>query len=1796
MVATQGNIVMFSSALAQESSLNDIIFELCLVQPDNPRLTDALFKFSKPKKTVRKSVYWKKQALSQGLLIDHDIANMDKLSDDEYLDSFVNWHFEAQGSFEKLKRRNKQQRKREEGTNISAKSASDKRMNKLWREIEKEKHYRKQKFQNFVAQGDGIFDIPFNLNTTLKSVSGAADNITNIVNSIRDFVCKIAPIPDKLDLFKVVKNIIHLKNAYYAKSYAGFTFALHELIKNFEINLAAFSNRCLSLLKTSYDSVTDAIFSHFKAQSFEPSALFTPIGSLIVTILSFLFSKSNVPSDKLFKYLGDFGRSAVGFTKAADLFEWIKKTGIDMYNRFTLGKSSEQLRMEEEYPNLLKCYARCLILQEPEFKDTYIDTNEKLCNSIVELDNELNKYSRMAIAAKDETVARLINKNLIRIKDKVIAARSSVAYSCKRRVAPVTLYVYGQSGVGKSNLVQYLAAHVKAKYFADDNNWTVDNMVFNRVVDNEFWDGYIQGQPIVYYDDILQKVDTKSNPNPEYMEIIRCKNETPYHLHMSAVNDKKNHFFTSRFLFATSNKKVIQPESITSKAAFTRRWDMAIEVRVNPNYVKKVKVDGKDKDFIDEKKVGDGFNPDIYSIDLFDLGTGKPIQTCLSLKTFIDYFDQETEAIHSKGKKLLDSICEQVGIAKAEFSNKASEFTDRFLAQCDDDEGFEDCEYEYCCLRKCFKVPPCDVDYRLDCSCWTYCKKNCVTQNHGCKNSAFYGFSMHDDELALGFQEAREQYNYNMVTDVSDDYDILVESCQRLNDRGCGITATPSLNVEFSKNFNLMKQYLWKKKSFGARARDTLYQFGTSVGHWIHKIITNPLTTIAIGTFAATLPIFMFLKQKDCYLNDINSSPSTYSIAKPSTHSCCLCKGFEPTGKVGTIEYACEAVEHLTMTLAASPTYSPAQMIAKLCVLKTLHAKHRESCVMPAVRNIGKQYNGLLDALGTESNEIRTLGQAKKIVAESNEIRTVGTRKQLNAESNETRTTGVAKKLVSEDISANNVVVEYSGEKFKAQGISDLSQFEMKQAVTYKNMVEISFAKDEAGTEKASAKAVFVTGRVVLTVKHILKENSTTVEIRKPGNPGGNIYDLRECNVTTLTDMDGKELDLVFVTLPNETSRPNILSKFISARDIKMAENAPCDLLTLKLNRHGTIIREKYEPKPLIAVSTSYSTAQGKDIKVSRAIFYKFDTEAGDCGSLLFTRSRRVPGKILGLHVAGNSQGGLSMPVSQEMLNRNLTRHVAKEEHPRRILVDAADPDFSAQGINLVYSPGKGYDREGNCMHIGYAPQSCVPSKTRLSHSMVVGTLQEPNTKPANLRPVMVGAALVNPLVKGVKKLLNFTKPVNKTKLDMCKEDVLAVLKHNMGSLRNLSYEEAITGVEEHEFLTPINRTSSPGYPYTLDNKEPGKRKWFGYDDYIINEDVRKDVESLVENCRNNRRGTVIWTSTLKDERRPIAKVDEGKTRVFAAGPMHFTIAVRQYFLNFVEKIMENRVDNEIGVGTNPYSIDWHKTALALDRVGKKVIAGDFSGFDTSLLQDLLWTVLDIINACYGDDLEGNNIRQCLFEEICNARLLVNGEIIQCDHSQPSGNPLTVIVNSIFNMLVMRYAYLVCKETSGMPMHLLDFKRNVSMQTYGDDNCLNISDDIIEWYNQRTITDALATIGLTYTDEAKTGEVVEYRSLEDIMYLKRAFVRDEFGIYRAPLKLDVCYEMTNWIRGNRDDLKDSTLENVRAALFELSIHGKSEFNEARAKLVDAFEQQDAVVRLPTYTECVQVISQGLPWY
>jgi len=406
-----------------------------------------------------------------------------------------------------------------------------------------------------------------------------------------------------------------------------------------------------------------------------------------------------------------------------------------------------------------------------------------------------------------------------------------------------------------------------------------------------------------------------------------------------------------------------------------------------------------------------------------------------------------------------------------------------------------------------------------------------------------------------------------------------------------------------------------------------------------------------------------------------------------------------------------------------------------------------------------------------------------------------------------------------------------------------------------------------------------------------------------------------------------------------------------------------------------------------------------------------------------------------------------------------------------------------------------------------------------------------------------------------------------------------------------LTIEQSVSGIDGDGTIRSINGKKSPGHPYDQQKKPYGKKWWTGKEMKCDGPGwplLKKDVEQLIEEAKT-KIPIVYFVDTMKDELRTHEKIKNFKTRIFSAGPMHFSIAFRMYFLRFLSFVMENKIDNESAIGINPYGTDWEKLAQHLSVWGGPTcIAGDYSNFDGSLNNQIMEKLLDIVEAFYaqyGSTEEERNIRKnlwsCLTRSLHIAR---DGGVYRWYNSQPSGNPYTTLINVMFNMVVFRMVYSLifgganAEELKnifpngygflGIPPKktLASFDDNVRFVAYGDDNCANINPEIIDWFNMHTISRAMSLFGLTYTDEHKNkdGEVEKARFITDINFLKRGFKKiDQNGRkWIAPLDIDTVKEILMWVRTSDSVRRDQIMaDNVKVTCMEMVLHGEKMYDD-----------------------------------
>ncbi len=638
-----------------------------------------------------------------------------------------------------------------------------------------------------------------------------------------------------------------------------------------------------------------------------------------------------------------------------------------------------------------------------------------------------------------------------------------------------------------------------------------------------------------------------------------------------------------------------------------------------------------------------------------------------------------------------------------------------------------------------------------------------------------------------------------------------------------------------------------------------------------------------------------------------------------------------------------------------------------------------------------------------------------------------------------------------------------------------------------------------------------------------------------------------------------KDLDLCVIELPkNVHQHPNITKFFIEH-----------NILTKKLDLNMRLVVP--EDRNVLGYIT---VAQKRDnVKVAeddqewyirQGLVYRAYTDKGDCGSIVTLIDPSLgSGRIAGVHVAGSTTGnGLASVISREDISDAL-KLFPEQLPPSQEIFDL---------VQAFENPAP-----GNFVPYCKTPKTIYTPPTQLRKSELYECWGPAKTMPAILRPKVVDGIMIDPRANAIAR---YGKPKQIVDVDLantCMNHVFSTIINNSNfkdrhAPATFDFETAVLGIPGNDYCNSIPRDTSAGYPYVMNPKPgfSGKTWYFGKDEeYDLTRpaciELKNQIEKLLEQARMGKRMFHVFTDTMKDERRPIAKALQGKTRLVSACPLPLLIATRMFFLDFSMFLMENQIYTGSAVGLNVHGEGWDHLARYLQEKGKKNIAGDYSGFDTSEMAIILSMICDYINMWYSD---GNDlIRTVLFVEVYNSIHLSGCTIYQWLACLPSGHPLTTIINTLYNLWSMRmaWAYTHPEGRKG----LREFNQHVNMIAYGDDNALNISDECSKYFNQNTISSALAVIGLTYTSEAKGGSVPDYRSLNEITFLKRAF-RFEKRVHRfiAPLDLSTLLEIPYWYHQGKTDT-DTIKQNVDTALRELSMHDAQTFNIWSEKILRA---------------------------
>lgn len=428
-------------------------------------------------------------------------------------------------------------------------------------------------------------------------------------------------------------------------------------------------------------------------------------------------------------------------------------------------------------------------------------------------------------------------------------------------------------------------------------------------------------------------------------------------------------------------------------------------------------------------------------------------------------------------------------------------------------------------------------------------------------------------------------------------------------------------------------------------------------------------------------------------------------------------------------------------------------------------------------------------------------------------------------------------------------------------------------------------------------------------------------------------------------------------------------------------------------------------------------------------------------------------------------------------------------------------------------------------------------------------------------------------------------------------DDILAGLPAEaLAMMQPLSNKAAINGIPGVKFIDKMNFKSSMGEPY---NKTKKNFLVGGEGDMEFIDEIKERIHYIENHYKEGIRAAPVFSGKLKDEARARAKVMAGKIRVFTGAPADWCFVVRKYLLTTVKVIQEHPFLFEASPGCTVQSLEWEGyydflTQFGLDRL----IAGDYGKFDKKMeaLMILMafWILAELLKAA-GWSEDEVMIIYCIGEDVAYSYVNFNGDLLQFFGSNPSGQPLTVIINCIVNALYMRYAYVQAHPEQHKSVYdrARTFKTNVALLTYGDDNAMGVRRGI-DWFNHTVIQEQMRLIGVEYTMADKESESRPFIHIRDVSYLKRTWRWDEdIGAVVCPLEVSSIHKMLTVCLPSDTESKELHMASVMvSAANEWFWYGRETFERERAWLVKLAKEHDLTheleyKKLPTWDELVE---------
>lgn len=722
------------------------------------------------------------------------------------------------------------------------------------------------------------------------------------------------------------------------------------------------------------------------------------------------------------------------------------------------------------------------------------------------------------------------------------------------------------------------------------------------------------------------------------------------------------------------------------------------------------------------------------------------------------------------------------------------------------------------------------------------------------------------------------------------------------------------------------------------------------------------------------------------------------------------------------------------------------------------------------------------------------------------------------------------------------------------------------EKLCYDNLAFFTF---EHNNELHGCDAFFVASNIAIVPQHMWKEGELLVTFRR--HEGSKSADTFVAFLSKNQSIFIPNTDLSLVWVPNGGSWKDLTEYF----PLERFQAVPAAFV--HKDRNGSKVRDAFRITPGVVKSLA-GTFPGWHYNMN------VDTKFGFCMSPLVTHTKGTV--IAGFHLAGKT--GTPQGAAGILLQKQLK--------------DAMLELSLRPGVLLCHSEGTmhttTYDVQwftGNTLH-EKSPVHKLGSGTNFK---VFGSTIGRSTYFSEVEDTVITDAVYDvtgvpnkhgkpkfrkgdPFAESLKYSSRPSAGIEPSLLEIAVDDYKYTLLRKLdaipelkASIKPLTRMEIVAGKDGVRFIDKMPPNTSIGFPLggakrkhlTLLNPDdyPGHACPVELDPIFWAEFDRVEAVYLT-----GKRDYPVFKACLKDEPTLLTK---DKVRVFQSAPLVLQMFTRKYFLPVARFLSLFPADSECAVGINPHGPEWDQFSSHIVKFGKnRILAGDYSKYDLRMPAQATMAafrvLIDIAEAC-GYSQEDLVIMRGVATDVCYPCIAFNGDLLQFIGTNPSGQNLTVYINSIVNSLLFRSAFYSIYPTKQ------GFRKYCALGTYGDDAKSSVSQEC-EKFNHISVANFLAAHDMVFTMPDKESTPTKYMSDQDADFLKRKNVYNpDLDVTLGALdEASIFKSLHSTCKSKAVTPQQQCMSNIDGALREWFNHGRDLYEVRRLQMKEVAERCD----------------------